>query len=87
MLDSLPRSEVFDWVEQNSISLTTMLLNTLSDYPFAERADPTHWSDIAICNVNDPDAPVHSKQPRFDKLKKMAEAMARRCGTCRCTNS
>ena len=77
VLDGLPRGETFDWVEQVSIPLTTMMLATLFDYPFAERADLTRWSDIAICNINDPEAPVHSEQERFDELKKMAEAMAR----------
>ena len=34
------------------------------------------WSDVAIANVNAPDAPVRSERERFDELKKMAETMA-----------
>ena len=77
ILDSLPRGEEFDWVERVSIELTTQMLATLFDYPFADRADLTYWSDVAICNINDPEAPVHSEQERFDELTKMAQAMSR----------
>ena len=77
LLDSLPRGVEFDWVEKVSIELTTMMLATLFDYPFEQRRDLTRWSDIAICNINDPESPVHSEQERFDELKKMAEAMAK----------
>jgi cytochrome P450 len=77
VLDALPRGEVFDWVQEVSIKLTTMMLATLFDFPFQERAKLTFWSDVAICNVNSPDAPVHSEQERFDVLKEMAEYMGR----------
>ena len=77
LLDSLPRGETFDWVEKVSVELTTMMLATLFDYPFEQRGDLTRWSDIAICNIHDPEAPVRSEQERFDELKKMAEAMAK----------
>ena len=75
VLDALPRGEEFDWVREVSIKLTTMMLATLFDFPFEERAKLTYWSDVAICNVNAPDAPVHSEQERFDVLKGMAEYM------------
>ncbi|HBK08037.1 MAG TPA: cytochrome P450 [Acetobacteraceae bacterium] len=75
VLDALPRGVEFDWVPEVSIKLTTMMLATLFDFPFEERAKLTYWSDIAICNVNAPDAPVHSEQERFDVLKGMAEYM------------
>jgi cytochrome P450 len=77
VLDALPRGETFDWVQEVSIKLTTMMLATLFDFPFEERALLTYWSDVAICNVNAPDAPVHSEQERFDVLKGMAEYMGR----------
>jgi cytochrome P450 len=77
VLDALPRGETFDWVQEVSIKLTTMMLATLFDFPFEERAKLTYWSDVAICNVNAPDAPVHSEQERFDVLKSMAEYMSR----------
>jgi cytochrome P450 len=77
VLDGLPRNETFDWVEHVSIELTTMMLTTLFDFPFEERAKLTYWSDVAICNVNDPEAPVHSELERFEEIKKMAEYMGR----------
>ena len=75
VLDSLPRGETFDWVQHVSINLTTMMLATLFDFPFEERAKLTYWSDVAICNVRAPDSPVHSEAERLAELKKMAEYM------------
>ena len=34
ILDSLPRNEEFNWVDQVSIELTTQMLATLFDFPF-----------------------------------------------------
>ena len=34
VLDALPRNETFDWVEEVSIELTTMMLATLFDFPW-----------------------------------------------------
>jgi cytochrome P450 len=76
VLDGLPVGETFDWVEKVSIELTTMMLATLFDFPWEERRQLTYWSDVAIANVNAPDAPVHSEEERFAELKKMAETMA-----------
>jgi cytochrome P450 len=76
VLEGLPRGEVFDWVDRVSIELTTMMLATLFDFPFEERRKLTFWSDVAICNVNAPDAPVHSEQERYDEMKRMAASMA-----------
>jgi len=77
VLDGLPRGEVFDWVEAVSIKLTTMMLATLFDFPFEERSRLTYWSDVAICNVSAPDAPVRSEAERFAELKTMAEVFSR----------
>jgi cytochrome P450 len=77
VLDALPRNQTFDWVEEVSVKLTTMMLATLFDFPFEERATLTHWSDVAICNINDPAAPVHSEVERFAEITKMAEYMGR----------
>jgi cytochrome P450 len=76
VLDGLPIGETFDWVERVSIELTTMMLATLFDFPWEERRKLTYWSDVAIANINAPDAPVHSHAERFEELKKMAERMA-----------
>jgi cytochrome P450 len=53
------------------------MLATLFDFPFEERSKLTYWSDVAICNVNAPDSPVHSEAERFEEMKKMAEHMGR----------
>jgi cytochrome P450 len=74
VLDALPRNARFDWVDQVSTELTTMMLATLLDFPWAERRKLTYWSDVAICNINAPDAPVHSEEARSAELLRMADA-------------
>ena len=74
VLDELPRNESFDWVDRVSIELTTMMLATLFDFPWQERRKLTYWSDVAICNVTAPDAPVRSEQERLAELRRMADA-------------
>ncbi|MBR1275282.1 cytochrome P450 [Bradyrhizobium sp. AUGA SZCCT0283] len=73
VLDALPRHETFDWVERVSTDLTNMMLATLFDFPWEDRMKLTWWSDVAIANVNSPDAVVHSEAERFDELVKMGE--------------
>jgi cytochrome P450 len=76
VLEALPRNETFDWVEHVSIELTTMMLATLFDFPFDERAKLTFWSDVTVCNVRDPASPVHSEEERFEQLKQMAATLS-----------
>lgn len=45
LLDSLPKGEVFDWVDLVSIELTTGMLALLFDFPWADRRKLTYWSD------------------------------------------
>lgn len=45
LLDSLPRGEVFDWVDTVSIELTTGMLALLFDFPWEDRRLLTYWSD------------------------------------------
>jgi cytochrome P450 len=73
VLDALPRSETFDWVQRVSVELTNMMLATLFDFPWADREKLTWWSDVAIANIDSPDAVVHSEDERFVELTKMAE--------------
>lgn len=47
ILDELPVNEEIDWVKNVSIELTTQMLATLFDFPFADRYKLTHWSDVA----------------------------------------
>jgi cytochrome P450 len=51
ILESLPRGEVFDWVDRVSIELTTQMLSTLFDFPFEERRTLTYWSNVATVNT------------------------------------
>jgi cytochrome P450 len=46
VLDNLPRSETFNFVDRVSIELTTQMLATLFDFPFEERRKLTRWSDV-----------------------------------------
>src|SRR5262250_3747468 len=73
VLDALPRHETFDWVERVSTDLTNMMLATLFDFPWQDRAKLTWWSDVAIANVASPDAVVHSEEERTAEMIKMAE--------------
>jgi cytochrome P450 len=73
VLDALPRNETFDWAERVSTDLTNMMLATLFDFPWADRGKLTWWSDVAIANVNSPDAVVRSDDERFAELAKMGE--------------
>jgi cytochrome P450 len=52
ILDSLPRNEVFDWVDLVAIEVTTQMLATLFDFPFEQRRRLTFWSDAAVMDVN-----------------------------------
>ncbi|MFM8355073.1 MAG: cytochrome P450, partial [Gammaproteobacteria bacterium] len=47
ILDRLPVGETFDWVDRVSIELTTQMLATIFDFPFADRRKLTYWSDMA----------------------------------------
>ena len=73
VLDALPRNETFDWVERVSTDLTNMMLATLFDFPWEDRMKLTWWSDVAIANVDSPDAVVHSEDERFEEMVKMGE--------------
>jgi len=73
VLDALPRNETFDWVERVSTDLTNMMLSTLFDFPWEDRMKLTWWSDVAIANVDSPDAVVHSQGERVSELTRMGE--------------
>ena len=75
VLDGLPRGETFNWVEHVSIELTSMMLATLFDYPIEDKAKLIRWSDTFICDINAPDAPVHSEEERFAEQMRFAEHM------------
>jgi cytochrome P450 len=76
VLDGLPRNEAFDWVDRVSTELTALMLATLFDFPQADRRKLTHWSDVAIANIEAEDAVVKSNAERMAELTRMGEAMA-----------
>lgn len=77
VLDALPRNETFDWVARVSTDLTNMMLATLFDFPWEDREKLTWWSDVAIANLEAPDAVVHSFDERVAELTKMGEYFRR----------
>jgi cytochrome P450 len=76
VLDGLPRNQTFDWVDLVSTELTAMMLATLFDFPWADRRKLTHWSDVAIANIDAEDAVVRSEAERMAELTQMGEIMA-----------
>ncbi len=50
ILDGLPLGETFDWVDRVSIELTTGMLATMFDFPWADRRKLTYWSDMATAS-------------------------------------
>ena len=77
VLDTLPRGEVFDWVDKVSIELTTMMLATLFDFPFEDRRLLTWWSDIATTNPEIDQSRVATWEARQAELVKMAQYFTR----------
>ncbi len=47
LFDALPVGETFDWVDRVSIELTIGMIAILFDFPWDERRDLKHWSDLA----------------------------------------
>ncbi len=76
VLDTLPRGEVFDWVDLVSTELTGMMLATMFDFPQEHRRQLIRWSDIATANLNAENPPVKTEAERFAVLQSMADAFA-----------
>ncbi len=47
LFDALPVGETFDWVDRVSIELTIGMIAILFDFPWDERRNLKHWSDLA----------------------------------------
>lgn len=71
IFDGLPVNETFDWVDTVSIELTTQMLATLFDFPFAERRKLTRWSDVATADEGS--GIVESEEARRAELFECAE--------------
>ena len=69
VLDSLPVGEPFDWVDNVSIELTTMMLATLFNFPFEDRRKLTRWSDVATGRDNPDVCPGGEEQWRTELLE------------------
>jgi cytochrome P450 len=74
-LDNLPRNDVFDWVDQVSIELTTQMLAVLFDFPWEDRRKLTRWSDIAT-TLPGPDGLVATEEARQAELMECATYFA-----------
>ncbi len=68
LLDSLPRNEEFDWVENVSIALTRDMLATLFDYPWKDRDELIFWSNASVSA----DMIINRPQERMQILSEMA---------------
>ncbi|MBT3533721.1 MAG: cytochrome P450 [Rhodospirillaceae bacterium] len=76
VLESLPRNEVFDWVQLVATDLTGMMLATMFDYPQERRLDLIHWSDVATTNINAENPLVSTEEERYRELERMADTFA-----------
>src|SRR5258705_4889035 len=74
-LDNLPVNEVFDWVDQVSIELTTQMLAVLFDFPWEDRRKLTRWSDIAT-TLPGPGGLVATEEERQAELMECATYFA-----------
>jgi cytochrome P450 len=73
--DGLPRGESFDWVELVSKELTSLMLATLFAVPIEDRRKLTHWSDVMVSDLDDPDAPFSTEEERRTHLKEFFSYM------------
>ena len=64
ILDELPVGPTFDWVDRVSIEVTTCMLATLFDFPYAHRRKLTLWSDMATASPEGVGAVGVSQQER-----------------------
>ena len=75
-LDALPRGETFDWVDRVSIELTTQMLATLFDFPWADRRKLTRWSDVATALPGNTEV-IASEDARQAELQECAAYFGR----------
>ncbi len=71
VLDELPVGEQFDWVERVSIELTTSMLATIFDFPWAYRHCLPFWSDWMSDSRFSEDPEL--SQMRLDAMMEMAD--------------
>jgi len=76
VLEMLPDTETFDWVDAVSVELTTIMLATLFDFPLEDRRLLTRWSDIVFA-VPEPGGIVESHEQRQRELGECVEYFTR----------
>ena len=79
-LDNLPKNEIFDWVDQVSIELTTQMLAVLFDFLRRTAASLTRWSDVAT-TLPGPDGVVPTEEARWYEPDRMRDVLQEACGT------
>ena len=75
-LDNLPVKDVFDFVDQVSIELTTQMLAVLFDFPWEDRRKLTRWSDVAT-TLPGPGGVVATEDARQAELLECAQYFGR----------
>lgn len=76
VLDALPENETFNWVENVSVELTTLMLATLFDFPLEDRAKLTRWSDITFA-IPEPGGIVETQAQKRDEFLECVQYFAR----------
>ena len=76
VLDGLPENETFDWVENVSIELTTLMLATLFDFPLEDRRKLTRWSDVVFA-IPAPGGIVETQAQKRDEFMDCVNYFAR----------
>ena len=76
VLDALPEGETFDWVENVSVELTTLMLATLFDFPLEDRKKLTRWSDITFA-IPEPGGLVETQEQKRDEFMECIQYFGR----------
>ena len=76
VLDSLPENEAFDWVDNVSIELTTLMLATLFDFPLEDRRKLTRWSDVVFA-IPEPGGVVETQEEKRQEFIECVSYFAR----------
>ncbi len=72
VLDRLPEGATFDWVDEVSIELTTLLLATLFDFPLEDRHKLTRWSDV-VTSIPQPGSSIESGAQQRAEIRECLE--------------
>jgi cytochrome P450 len=75
VLDKLPRNEEFDWVDQVSVELTSLMLTTLFDHPVEDARRLVYWSNVITADLDDPNGPVRTEQERQTVMREFYLSM------------